>query len=181
MPLLIGIGILLAIAAYVVSLYNFFQTAKARIKASVQEIGKPSVKGFLKQEKEIFKMLPDPRKQITAAADSGDMGQIDAAMNQLQSILPKIQVAVEDNPEIKSDSVITKLMDELRDTADKVMYARRTVIDLAADYNIKRVTFPSNLVASIFGFTEEKGLDTPMSGEHIEVSASEMKDPKIEL
>ena len=43
-------------------------------------------------------------------------------------------------------------MNELRDTSDKVMYARRLLIDLTADYNVKLVSFPSNLIANIFHF-----------------------------
>lgn len=195
MPFLVVLGLVaLGIVAYFISTYNFFQTAKTRIKASIQEIGnqlkrqsnlipnlESSVKGYLKQEKEIFKMLTDARKQVDVAAKSGDMRQIDKASDMLQAVLPKLQIAVEDNPEIKSDQVVTKLMDELRDTADKLMYARRTVIDLAADYNVKRVTFPSNLVANMFGFLEEKGIDTPTSGEHVSVSTAETRDVKVDL
>ncbi|MFC1749078.1 LemA family protein [Pseudomonadota bacterium] len=192
MTILLLVG--LAIAAYVITTYNFFQTARTRIKASIQEIGnqlkrqaslipnlESSVKGYLKQEKDVFKMLTDARKQVTKAADSGDMKQIDKAAEQLQALIPRLQIAVEDNPEIKSDKVVSKMMDELRDTSDKLMYARRTVIDLAADYNIKRVTFPSNFVANMFGFKEEKGIDTPMSGSHVSVSDAETKDVKINL
>ncbi len=195
MPFLIVIAIIaLAIAGYLISTYNFFQTAKTRIKASIQEIGnqlkrqaslipnlESSVKGYLKQEKDIFKMLTDARKQITKASESGDMKQIDKASDQLQALLPKLQIVVEDNPEIKSDQVVTQMMNELRDTADKLMYARRTVIDLAADYNVRRVTFPTNLVANMFGFEQEKGLDTPITGSHVSVSVEETKDVKVNL
>jgi LemA protein len=72
-------------------------------------------------------------------------------------------------------------MAELRDTSDKLLYARRTLIDLAADYNIKRVTFPSSIIAGIFKFEEEKGLETPESGEHVSVSSAETKDVKVDL
>ena len=195
MPVFLIIGlVVVALIGYVITQYNFFQTTKARIKASVQEIGNQlkrqaslipnlegSVKGYLKQEKEVFKMLTDARKQVQSAADSGSMDEISKAADQLQALIPRLQIAVEDNPEIKSDQVVTKLMNELRDTSDKVMYARRTVIDLAADYNVRLVTFPSNFVAQIFGFKEEKGLDTPMSGDHVSVSAEETKDVKIDL
>ena len=195
MTALIVIGVVaLGLVGYIVSQYNFFQTTKARIKASIQEIGnqlkrqaslipnlESSVKGFMKQEKEVFKMLTDARKQVEKAANSGSLSDMSKAADQLQSLIPRLQVAVEDNPEIKSDTVVTKLMNELRDTADKVMYARRTVIDLAADYNVRRVTFPSNIIAGMFNFTEEKGLETPLSGDHVSVSASETKDPKIDL
>lgn len=195
MTVLIVIGILaVGIIVYVISVYNFFQTTKARIKASIQEIGnqlkrqatlipnlESSVKGYMKQEKDVFQMLTDARKSVQAAADSGNMDQIGKAEDMLQTLLPRLQIAVEDNPEIKSDQVVTRLMGELRDTADKLMYARRTVIDLAADYNVKRVTFPSNLVASMFNFEEQKGIETPESGSHVEVSSEEMKDVKVNL
>ena len=72
-------------------------------------------------------------------------------------------------------------MDELRDTADKVMYSRRLVIDLTADYNVKRVAFPTSLVANMFGFSELPGLITPQTGDHVEVSQEEMKSPKVNL
>jgi len=182
------------VVAWVVKEYNFFVSSKARIKASVQEIGnqlkrqadlipnlESSVKGYLKQEKTIFKELTAARKAVTAAIKSGDLQKMADAGSQLASVLPNLQVVVEDNPEIKSDKVVGKLMDELRDTADKVMYARRLVIDLTADYNVRRARFPTNLVANAFKFEEQPGLITPAKGEHVEVSAKETKSPKVKL
>jgi len=139
------------------------------------------VKGYLKQEKSIFKMLTDARKQVTSAVESGDVQKMADAGSKLASILPQIKIAVEDNPELKSSDVVGKLMEELRDTADKVMYARRLVIDLTADYNVRRVSFPSNLIANMFNFEEQKGLITPESGEHTSVSDKELKSPKVNL
>ncbi|HEX6977502.1 MAG TPA: LemA family protein [Patescibacteria group bacterium] len=190
--------ILLAVAIVLVlwglSTYNFFVTAKGRIKAAVQEIGnqlkrqadlipnlEESVKGYLKQEKDIFKMLTDARKAVAGAVDSGDAQKMADAGSKLAGVLPRLQVAVESNPELKSSEVVGKLMDELRDTADKLMYARRLVIDLTADYNIRRATVPSSIIANMFGFEELPGLITPQSGEHLEVSESEMKSPKVKL
>ena len=88
---------------------------------------------------------------------------------------------VESNPELKGVKVVTKLMDELRDTADKVMYSRRLVIDLTVDFNVKRVRFPTNLVANILKVVELPGLITPLKGEHVEVSSKETKTPKVKL
>lgn len=193
MPFLILVPVVLVVI-WVISEYNFFVSSKARIKAAVQEIGnqlkrqadlipnlESSVKGYLKQEKEIFKALTNARKHVTEAADSGNVQKMADAGSELARLIPRLQVAVEDNPEIKSDRVVGKLMEELRDTSDKVMYARRLVIDLTADYNVRRVTFPSNMVANMFKFEEQKGLVTPESGEHIEVSSSETKTPKVDL
>jgi len=192
--LLIPLLVLLAIAAWVISLYNFFVASKARIKAAVQEIGnqlkrqadlipnlEESAKGYLSHEKGIYKDLTDARKQITEAVKSGNLQKMADAGSKLASVLPGIQVLVESNPELKADGVVTKLMDELRDTSDKVMYARRLVIDLTADFNVKRVSFPSSIIANIFKFEEQPGLITPTEGEHVSVSATELKSPKVKL
>jgi LemA protein len=188
------VGFLVILVVWVISTYNFFVSSKARIKASIQEIGnqlkrqadlipnlESSAKGYLKHETEIFKQLTDARKAVQKAVKSGDIQKMSDAGSQLASVLPSIQVVVESNPEIKGAGVVTKLMDELRDTSDKIMYARRLVIDLTADYNVKRVRIPSSIVASIFKFDELPGVITPESGEHVEVSAKDTKTPKVKL
>jgi len=185
---------LVAIVGWVVMTYNFFVSSKARIKAAIQEIGnqlkrqadlipnlESSAKGYLSHEKGVYKDLTDARKAVANALKSGDVQKMSDAGTQLASLIPSLQVMVESNPELKANTVVEKLMEELRDTADKVMFARRLVIDLTADFNVKRVTFPSSLVANMFGFKEQPGLITPESGEHVEVSAGDMKTPKVNL
>lgn len=166
--------VLAVLAIWVISIYNFFVSSKTRIKASIQEIGnqlkrqadlipnlESSVKGYLSHEKGILQMLADARKLISTGKD---------ASAKIAEFLPKLQVVVESNPELKGNTVVTNLMDELRDTADKVMYARRLLIDLTADFNVKRMTFPSSLVANLFKISEEEGLKT---------SEAETKTPKV--
>lgn len=192
MYLLIGLAVV--VIFWAISEYNFFVSAKARIKASIQEIGnqlkrqselipnlETSAKGYLKHEKDIFKELSDARKYVADAAKGSDMEKIQKAESKLNEVLPKLQVVVESNPEIKGSEVVKGLMDELRDTADKVMYSRRLLIDLSADYNVKRVTFPSNLIANMFGFTEAQGLETPESMDALKVGESDTKTPKVNL
>lgn len=182
------------IGGYVISIYNALQRLKTQITASIQEIGnqlkrqaslipnlEASVKGMMKQETGIFKMLTDARKSIAHAQDTQKGADIEKAIEKIQSLVPQISIAVEDNPELKSDATVTKLMNELTDTADKLMYARRAVIDLSQNYNEKLVTFPSNIVASMMGFKPEKGLVTAMTGSHVEVDKSEMEDVKVDL
>ena len=177
-----------------ITTYNFFVSSKTRIKASVQEIGnqlkrqmdlipnlEESAKGYLIHEKGIFDALTEARKAATEAIKSNSVQKMADAGSKMASILPQIQVAVESNPEIKGSEVVTKLMDELRDTSDKIMYARRLVIDLTADFNVKRVSVPSNVVAGLFKFEELPGLITPEEGEFIKVSEEETKTPKVSL
>jgi LemA protein len=189
--LIIFLGV---IFIWFVATYNFFVSTKARIKASIQEIGnqlkrqadlipnlESSAKAYLSHEKEVFKTLADARKAVESAVNSGDVQKMVDAGSKLADVLPQIRAVLESNPEIKGSEVISKLMDELRDTADKVMYTRRLFIDLTADFNVKRVSFPSNLVASIFGFKEQSGLTTPTEGKHLEVSSEDLKTPKVNL
>lgn len=186
--LAVGIGL------YLISLYNFFQTSLTRIKASIQEIGnqlkrqsdlipnlEASVKGYLKHEKDILTMLADARKMVSQAVKTKDVARQTQAAGMLGEIMPRLSVIVESNPQLQGNSTVTNLMEELRDTADKVMYSRRTLIDLSADYNIRIVTFPSNLVANLFGFKEQLGLKVADMEAATSVSASETKSPKISL
>lgn len=188
------IAAIVLILFYVVSLYNWFQTALTRLTASIQDIGnqlkrqadlipnlEASTKGYLKHEKGIFDAIVSARKAVDSAAGSNDMKKIAAASDAVSNLVPKLQVLVESNPEIKGAEVVTRLMEELRDTADKLMYSRRVVIDLTADFNQRIVTFPSNFVANMFGFKSQKGIETPTEGEHLTVSESETKTPKISL
>jgi len=189
--LIIIIGVILL---YFWSLYNQFVTIKTRIKASIQEIGNQlkrqadlipnlvsSVKGYMKHEKAIFTELTEARKAVMKAVDSGNTQKMIDVGTRLQNALAPIRVVFESTPQLQAAGPTTQLMEELRDTADKVMYARRTLIDLTADYNIKIIRFPSNIVAKVFSFKEESGLKMPAEGESLEVKEGETKTPKVEL
>ena len=193
-PVIIILVVLIALAFYAISLYNTLQRLKTQITASIQEIGnqlkrqaslipnlEASVKGYMKHESGVFQMLTDARKSVATASRTGSASDIDAAITSIQAAVPQMAIAVEDNPELKADGSVTKFMAELTDTSDKLMYARRTVIDLTQSYNEKLLTFPSNLLANMFGFQPEKGLETAASGPHLSVSDQEMKDVNVKL
>ena len=192
--MIIILVVLVVVVLYLWTVYNKFVTTKTRVRASIQEIGNQlkrqadlipnlvdSVKGYMAHEKEIFTSLTEARKTILEATATNDPQMMVDASAVAQRTFGRFQALMESTPEIKAVGAITQLMGDLRDTADKIMYSRRVLIDLSADYNIMVVTFPSNLVAKIFHFTAEKGLVTPEEGEHLEVSEEEMKTPKVEM
>src|SRR5690554_5465481 len=135
------IVVLAAIAVlvlYIIGFYNRLKTYQVRIKASIQEIGNQlkrqaglipnlvdSVKGYMKHEKGIFDNLTDARKMISQAVDTNDTKKLDQSQELIGKALGALRVVVESNPEIKASNIISNLMNELRDTADKIMYARR--------------------------------------------------------
>ncbi|HQM15775.1 MAG TPA: LemA family protein [Candidatus Woesebacteria bacterium] len=186
--------VVVALGLYSVSIYNLLQKLKTQIEASIQEIGnqlkrqaalipnlETSVKSYLQHERGIFQLLADARQKIAQAEKTGSYQDINQAIDQMQSLVPQLKVVMESNPELKSDQTVIKFMNELTDTADKITYARRSVIDLTQSFNQRLVTFPSNLIASAFGFKKEPGLQTAVSGAHLEVSAKEMEEPKVNL
>ncbi len=171
-------GIILIVVIYVIAFYNRLKTALVQIGASNQEIGNQlkrqadlipnlveSAKGYLKHEKEIFTQLTDARKAISS-------NKIEKSQELIGKALGALQVVVESNPDIKGSTVVSDLMSELRDTGDKLMYARRTMIDLTADYNAALVTFPNSLLANLFNFKSQKGL---------EITKEESKNPVVKL
>jgi len=186
--------IIVVLALVLMNYYNKFSRLKIQIKASIQEIGNQlkrqanlipnlvdSVKGYMTHEKGIFEELTSARKMVQSAISSNDPKLIDKAQAGIDKALSSLRVVVESNPQMQTSGLVNNLMDELRDTADKLMYARRTLIDLTASYNTAIVTVPSAWVAGIFGFTQEKGLTMPDDDSQTKVTVEETKDPKVSL
>lgn len=191
---IILIIIVAAILLYLWSLYNQFVTIKTRIKASIQEIGNQlkrqtdlipnlvaSAKGYMKHEKSIFDELTEARKQVVKVVDGVDTQKMIEAGTRLQNALMPIRAVFESTPQLQAAGPTNQLMEELRDTADKVMYSRRTLIDLTADYNVMLARFPSNLVGKMFRFQPEPGLKMPEEGESLTVKKEQLKTPKVEI
>ena len=186
--------LIVAVAFLFFSFYNRLKTTQVRIKASIQEIGNQlkrqanlipnlvdSVKGYMEHEKGIFDQLTEARQSIDKAVQTNDSKAMDKSQELINKALGSIKVVMESNPEIKASGLVSNLMEELRDTADKLMYARRTLIDLTADYNTAISTIPGIWIAPLFGFKEEKGLVTPTDSDQIKVSSEEMKNPEVKL
>ena len=186
--------ILGTLIGYAIMVYNTLARLKTQIMASIQEIGnqlkrqaslipnlQESVKGYLSHEKGIYDMITSARAAVDKAGKTNNLDDVDKAATQLQNVVPQLRIMVESNPELQANTSVMKFMDELTDTADKLSYARRSLIDLTQSYNEKLVTVPSSLIAGLFGFKPEKGLATPTTGAHVEVSEHETKDVPVKL
>ena len=189
--LILGIIILVS-GLYLIGTYNSLQVLLTRIQASIQEIGNQlkrqanlipnlieSTRGYLKHEKSIFDELSAARQTILSAVK--DQSKLNQATQAMDKVLPQMMAVMESNPQIKADGIVMKLMDELRDTSDKLMYSRRSLIDLTADYNMKLVTFPSNLIANTFGFKPQPGLEVGDMKTATSVSEDETKNIEVKL
>lgn len=111
-----------------------------------------TVKGFLSHEEKVFSDIANARAALTKA---GNVQEKIAADNQLESALSRLLVVVENYPELKSDKQMIALMDELAGTENRISIERDNYNKVVMEYNKKVKTFPSNMIASAFNFTEK--------------------------
>ncbi len=108
-----------------------------------------SVKGVLKQEQTVFGELARARANYAGARTSEEKV---AAANQLETGLSRLLVIMENYPQLKSAETVQTLMVQLEGTENRVSVERGRYNDAVRFYNIKVKTFPTNLIAGVFGF-----------------------------
>ena len=171
--LLLFIGI--AIAVYAVAIYNRLVTLKNRFKNAFAQIDVQlkrrydlipnlveSAKGYIKHERETLEAVIAARNQAQAAskaaaanpADGAAMAGLIGAEQVLGGALGKLIATVEAYPELKADQAVQDLMEELSSTENKIAFARQAYNDSVMTYNTAIESFPANLFATSFGFTQ---------------------------
>ena len=103
-----------------------------------------------KHEKEVFEKVTQARASMTQA---GTIKQKADATNMLTSALKSLFAVVENYPELKANQNFLLLQEELSGIESKIAYARQFYNDTVMNYNRTQQLFPSNIVASLFGFT----------------------------
>ena len=113
-----------------------------------------TVKAYASHEKEVLENVTEARSQALEAQNVQGQKQ---AENQLTDALKSLFAVSEDYPKLQASENFLELQKELRDTEDKIQAARRFYNNNVKTLNIKVEQFPSNLIASLFGF-EQKDL-----------------------
>jgi LemA protein len=108
-----------------------------------------TVKGFMTQEKTVFAQIADARTKYAGAQTTDAKA---TAGGEVESALGRLLVIMENYPELKSISAVTQLMDELAGTENRISVERKRYNDLVLAYNTAIKKFPTNLMASMFGF-----------------------------
>jgi LemA protein len=70
----------------------------------------------------------------------------------------EIKVAIEAYPNLDSIQALRDVLDEIAGTENRITYARSEYIDAVREYNTKVRSFPSNIWAGMFGFSERENL-----------------------
>ena len=108
-----------------------------------------TVKGYAKQEKDVFIKVTEARSRVGQAQTIPDKIE---ANNELTSALSRLLVVVEQYPELKSNQNFLRLQDELAGTENRIAVARRRYNEAVKTYNVAVRSFPQNLVAKMFSF-----------------------------
>ncbi len=115
-----------------------------------------TVKGYANYEKDLLMKVTQAR---TAAMGAVTIDEKIKAENQLSSALQGLKVSVEAYPDLKANQNFLQLQEELSDIENKLAAVRRYFNASTTEFNNGIETFPSNLIAGIFGFTRETMFD----------------------
>lgn len=169
----IVIILVIIVIVTIIHMYNNLVGLRNRVKNSYAQIDVQlkrrndlipnlveTVKGYAGHEKGV---LEEVTKARTGVMNASTVEETSAADNQLTGALKTLFAVAENYPDLKANSNFQQLQDELSDTEDKISYARQFYNDVVLKYNNACQQFPSNLIARIFGFSEEQFFQTPES------------------
>ena len=194
MYLLITIGVIVVLAFIVIGMYNGLVTLRNRFKNAFAQIDVQlkrrydlipnlveTAKGYMAHERDTLEAVIKARNIAANAeskvqadpADPAAMQNLLAAESALKSSMGRLMVVVEKYPDLKADKTMLMVMEELTSTENKVAFSRQAYNDSVTTYNIKRETFPTNIVAGLFGF---------LAGQLFEIAdPTEREAPKVKF
>lgn len=170
-----------------VTLRNAFKNAFAQIDTTLKRRYDlipnlvSSAKGYMTHERETLESVIQARnhaagllEQVERDTGNGEaVAQLFKAETAVKGAVGRLFAVAENYPQLKADAHISKLMDELSDTENRIMYARQAYNDAVTAYNTAREVFPAVMIAGWFGMT-------PASLFEVD-AAAERQAPKVEF
>ena len=127
-----------------------------------------TVKGYMKYEKGVLESVTKAR---TAFLNAKTIKEKADATNMLTGALKSLFAVAENYPDLKASQNFLQLQEELSGIESKIAYARQFYNDAVMQYNIALQSFPTNIVAKLFGFKPEF--------EYFEIEEAERAVPKV--
>ena len=157
--IILGIVVLAALFLWVA--YNSLVTLRIRVDEAWSDITVQlkrrldlipnlveTVKGYAAHESGVFQAVTEARANVLSAKGVKETA---AAENQFEGTLKSLFAVSEAYPDLKASQNFVELQQELVDTEDKIQASRRFYNGGVRDLNTKTQTFPSNIVANMFG------------------------------
>lgn len=163
---------LIAVYNRLVTLRNRFQNAFAQIEVQLKRRYDliPNLvevaKGYLKHERETLEAVIQARNQAlgalqAAAKDPGSasaMQNLQGGENMLAGALSRLNMVVEQYPDLKANQTMAQLSEEMTSTENRIAFARQAFNDSVMAFNSYRQSFPPVAVAGMFGFGQDATL-----------------------
>ena len=143
-----------------ISLYNNLITQKHRVDNAWSQIDVQlqrrfdlipnlveTVKGYMSHESGVLTKVTELR---TAWANAGTVAEKAELNNELSGVLKTIMAVSENYPDLKANQNFSELQEELRNTENKISYARQFYNDTVTRYNTSLDVVPTNIVAGMF-------------------------------
>ncbi len=108
-----------------------------------------TVKGYAGHERQTLEAVVAARGAAVAAKDTGDRIKAETALG---GALGRLMLLVEQYPDLKANQNFLALQEELSSTENKIGFSRQYYNDTTMQYNTRRETFPTNIVAGMFSF-----------------------------
>ena len=196
-PLIIGllvvVGLIVVVALFIIGKYNGLVALRNRFKNAWAQIDVQlkrrydlipnlveTTKGYLKHERGTLEAVIAARNSALNANNkvSGNPGDPEAmkalssAEGALGASLGKLFALTEAYPDLKANTSMNQLMEELTSTENKVSFARQAYNDSVMGYNTAREVFPTNIIAGMFNFgpAESFKVEVPEQREAVKVS-----------
>ncbi len=172
---MIVVGIILILLVWGISKYNFFIKQGEQITAQWAQVENQyqrrfdlipnivnTVKGVAKQEKEVFGAIAEARTRYAGATTPDEKA---AAASQVESALGRLLVITENYPTLQSSQAYRDLIVSLEGTENRISVERQKYNDLVRSYNSSVKTFPSSVLAKMFGVTAHEYFEVPESNQ----------------
>ena len=166
------VGVLLLIVLWIGGTYNSLVQDREKVTASFSNVQTQyqrradlvgnlvnTVKGSSNFEQDTLTAVTDARSKvgkvtIDASASQEQVQQYVEAQNQMTSSLSRLIAVAENYPDIKSTAAYQDLMSQLEGTENRIQVARSDFNNVARPYNARVQTFPTNVIANLFGFSQ---------------------------
>lgn len=161
----IPLAIIGVIVLWAISAYNGLVNARNQVKNGWAQIDVQlkrrfdlipnlveTVKGYAKHEQETLEKVIQARN---AAMGASSVEELAAREGELRQTLRSLFALSENYPDLKANQNFLKLQDELSGTENKISFARQFYNDVVYRYNTRIQTFPTNIIAGMFHFTQE--------------------------
>jgi len=109
-----------------------------------------TVRGAMEFERDTLTQVMEARARAVSASGPADAARKEGELSQA---LGRLFAVAENYPTLKANENVKMLQEELTSTENKVGFARQFYNDISTKFNTAQQTFPSNLLASMFGFT----------------------------